>query len=50
MSLEKATRGHTRRLKEESLGRQMITVPNFEKEEMEYEELQWRRTGNAKKS
>lgn len=48
--METATGEHTRRLKEESLGRQMITVPNFEREEMEYEELQWRRTGNAKKS
>lgn len=26
MSLEKATRGHTRRLKDESLGRQMILI------------------------
>lgn len=39
MSLEKATREHTTKLKEESVGRQMITVPNFEREEMDYEEL-----------
>lgn len=48
--MEKATREHTRRLKEESKGRQMITVPDFEREEMEYEELQWKRMGNVKKS
>lgn len=48
--MEKATREHTRRLKEESMARQMITVPYFEREEMEYEELQWRSAGNAKKS
>lgn len=34
--METASGEHTRRLKEESLGRQMITVPNFEREEMEY--------------
>lgn len=31
------------------MGRQMVTVPYFEREEMEYEELQWRCAGNAKK-
>lgn len=31
------------------MGRQMVMVPDFEREEMEYEELQWRCVGNAKK-
>lgn len=30
------------------MGRQMVMVPDFEREEMEYEELQWRCIGNAK--
>lgn len=31
------------------MGRQMVIVPYFEGEEMEYEELQWRCAGNVKK-